>query len=320
MTTDTVIIVQATHDFHGSHCSSHPPNTISESSTNGSQFRKDYNENNSNQIQPPLLSFCCGTTIQISSSTDHGWSYGIAIMGPHGPITRTEGWFPTSYVTNNIIHNNNGMASSSLTRHSSTNRNGDGNDDIVVEYNHIQNNWTEDQRQDDTYYSPPTQQPQPPSPSWNVSSTIQTNDNAIGSDDDGFFDIPMGYTEPQSYDDDETTRTSPLDREQNDDIHENVESLPPGVRVAVVPDRRQRISYLPRPLFLPQKWITTTIMKQQRDTTTAPDETMTTSRTPNGIATTTTREATPHGRRMFQNLHRNRNGTNRINPAVYLSP
>jgi hypothetical protein len=61
-------------------------------------------------------------------------------------------------------------------------------------------------------------------------------------------------------------------------------------------------------------------MKQQRDTTTAPDETMTTSRTRNGIATTTTREATPHGRRMFQNLHRKRNGTNRTNPAVYISP
>jgi hypothetical protein len=161
---------------------------------------------------PQLLSFSRGTLLQIMSS-NNGWSYGSILRRPEDPPLSNDtasitGWFPSSYVTNYVT---------SSSPPSITNEN-----DIW--------NRTLDQSLQHSSVFPstsaaPVNVPRPPP--------------VVYDDDDGFNAIPMGYDEPQSYEE----QRNPLPYRPEEEPAD--EPLPEGVQVVPVPGRRHLHSYIP---------------------------------------------------------------------------
>ena len=175
--------------------------------------------------QPHLLSFRRGTRLHILSSSSNGWSYGSILRRPEEEATTTlhttiTGWFPASYVV--VVVNSDPSIPTTTTTAM-----GEGEDSR----NEI---W----RSERSLLSPQTfvDREEPPMGIPHVPSFDDEYD-------EGFNAIPMGYNELQS----EDARRNPQPYRPPEE--ENGDTLPPGVKVVPVPERRRLHTYIP---LLPQ--------------------------------------------------------------------
>jgi hypothetical protein len=172
--------------------------------------------------------------IVVQATPNHGWSYGSILGRPEERRQDTHasiaGWFPTSYVTNYV-------APSTSPRNAPERSTATYENDIwntSMEPSPPQNSIVyEDEpmgipsSSSDASSTPPVYIPRPP--------PVLADDD----DDDGFNAIPMGYDQPQSYDEPRNPLPYRPEEEPAD------EALPEGVKVVPVPGRRHLHSYIP---------------------------------------------------------------------------